>query len=124
MHIVMVDKDFEIHCNSRAHCHECRTNPEWRQAVKAPEVCPFEITEISLPKKIQTFFVAAKNWVTSGFPILKDEEFLIRKKICRKCEFWKAGKCKKCGCSTDFKMRMATERCPIGKWESVDISDK
>jgi hypothetical protein len=57
-------------------------------------------------------------------PIAKCEILIERKSICQACEFWSpegfrgTGKCTKCGCSTWVKLRMATERCPIGKWQA------
>ena len=36
--------DFTPHCNSRAHCHACRTDAEWRKAVNAPDTCPHGVT--------------------------------------------------------------------------------
>ena len=65
---------------------------------------------------------AAADWTKSGFPIPDPETFNARLETCRGCEFWdesgfaKTGRCKKCGCSTQAKLRMATEKCPIGKW--------
>ena len=64
------------------------------------------------------------KWAKSGF--LKTPEDILNKRlsICQACEFWNpegfrgTGKCTKCGCSTWAKLRMATERCPIGKWEA------
>ena len=54
------------------------------------------------------------------------EALATRQDICRACPEWDAtalnstGRCRKCGCSTWAKLRMATEKCPIGKWEAVD----
>jgi hypothetical protein len=65
---------------------------------------------------------AAADWTKSGFPIPDPETLNARLEICKGCEFWdesgfaKTGRCKKCGCSTQAKLRMATEKCPIGKW--------
>jgi hypothetical protein len=65
---------------------------------------------------------AAADWTKSGFPIPDPETFNARLETCKGCEFWdesgfaKTGRCRKCGCSTQAKLRMATEKCPIGKW--------
>ncbi len=65
---------------------------------------------------------AAKRFAKSGFAMVSDEEFKRRSEICASCEFWDAsarmglGKCLKCGC-TSSKFRMATEKCPMGKWD-------
>lgn len=66
----------------------------------------------------------------TGFKRVTKIDYAKRNEICQSCVYWNfagmagTGKCGKCGCSTQIKLRMATEFCPIGKWESVDISDK
>ena len=37
------------HCQSHAHCRACRTRPEWRERVGAPDVCPDGYTAERLP---------------------------------------------------------------------------
>lgn len=37
-------------CQSRAHCLACRTDPQWRAIVKAPDVCPHGVTADDLPE--------------------------------------------------------------------------
>ena len=65
---------------------------------------------------------SAIDWIGHGAPTSSEELTNQRKTICENCEFWtsqtfgKSGRCKKCGCLTWFKIRMATEKCPIGKW--------
>lgn len=65
---------------------------------------------------------SASDWAKSGFPTASDEQLASRKAICESCEFWDktgfagTGKCTKCGCSTQAKLRMATSKCPIDKW--------
>jgi hypothetical protein len=62
------------------------------------------------------------TWVNQGIPIASEEALNKRQLICQNCEFWDVGsfkgtgRCMKCGCSTWAKIRMATEKCPIGKW--------
>lgn len=81
--------------------------------------------EPGLGQKAKSFGNSLKSWVKSGFTQTSEEDLNKRLEICKACEFWDpegfkaTGKCKKCGCSTWGKLRMATERCPIGKWESV-----
>jgi len=73
--------------------------------------------------QILDFTEAAAKWFSANRPLLAPDEIEKRLKICKSCEFWDAsgfagtGKCKKCGCSTWAKIRMGTERCPVGKWE-------
>jgi hypothetical protein len=69
---------------------------------------------------------AAGRFASSGFATTPLEILAERKATCRACPEWDAaalnatGRCRKCGCSTWAKLRMATERCPLGKWEAVD----
>lgn len=44
------------------------------------------------------------------------EEIKRRLEICEGCEFYKNGTCQKCGCVIRFKTKLATEKCPLGKW--------
>lgn len=68
---------------------------------------------------------AVANWAKSGMQIAEPVHVQERKTICAGCEFWDSealkgtGRCKKCGCSTWAKIRLATESCPIGMWKSV-----
>lgn len=72
-------------------------------------------------KMLQNFTRASFRWVKSGFKIADEETFGRRKSICDSCQYWNAkarmgmGKCLKCGCSS-FKLKLETEKCPIGKW--------
>ena len=81
-------------------------------------------------KKIQRAFYALKGFADSGFSSTPQQTLVERESICHSCEKWdfeafnKTGKCRECGCSTWAKLRMATERCPLGKWDAVDISTK
>jgi hypothetical protein len=53
-----------------------------------------------------------------------EETFKQRMEICEKCEFWNSsgfggtGKCEKCGCSSQGRLRMAETKCPLDppKW--------
>ena len=67
-----------------------------------------------------------KRFAEAGMPSVSTEALATREATCRACPEWDAaalnntGRCRKCGCSTWAKLRMATEKCPIGKWEAVD----
>lgn len=80
----------------------------------------------SLSEQAKTLAGAGTNWVKSGFKTVDQETFDGRLDICKGCEFWDAagmlgtGRCTKCGCSTQAKLRMATEKCPIDKWLQVN----
>ena len=76
-------------------------------------------------KRVSAVFLSGKNFATSGFATTPPEILAEREATCRACAEWDAealnntGRCRKCGCSTWAKLRMATERCPLGKWEAV-----
>jgi hypothetical protein len=80
-------------------------------------------------EKLESFLKSSLNWAKSGFIMADNKLIEYRKEICRSCDQWNAaalnntGRCNKCGCSTWAKLRMATERCPLGKWEAVSVED-
>jgi hypothetical protein len=85
-----------------------------------------KIQEPNSFKKAESLLISSISWMNSGFEIANENETFKRKSICKECEHWISsawngtGKCKKCGCSTWAKIRLATERCPIGKWEASE----
>lgn len=102
------------------------TRPIFRQRVaEAAERQKQKNIEEGLPTLADMAGSAAKaayNWVKSGFSTVDEQTLLTRIETCMGCDLWDAagfggsGRCKKCGCSTQAKLRMATEKCPIGKW--------
>lgn len=76
----------------------------------------------TLAKKAISFSISMYKWAVSGFLKAGKRQVHNRLSICQACEFWdgeawnKTGRCKKCGCSTWAKIRLKTEKCPIGKW--------
>ena len=76
----------------------------------------------SIPQMLKTAGLAAVNFARSGFVATDAETLATREATCKSCNLWDAaaingtGRCKKCGCSTWAKLRMASEKCPIGKW--------
>ena len=81
-----------------------------------------------MPERAEKLLRSLTNWTTSGFTPTPPDILAAREAICRACPEWDAaalnstGRCRKCGCSTWAKLRMATERCPLGKWEAVSVS--
>jgi hypothetical protein len=79
--------------------------------------------KLSVSKKLVSISRSAFNWVKSGAKTVTEEKFNKRKSICDSCEKWDSsgfhgtGKCTICGCSTWAKLKMDTEKCPIGKWD-------
>ena len=74
---------------------------------------------------LSRFGHAAHRFIRHGAPTTPPEALATREATCRACPEWDAaalnstGRCRKCGCSTWAKLRMATERCPLGKWDPV-----
>ena len=62
------------------------------------------------------------KFARSGFTTTDPDTLASRMDTCKACDLWDAagmagtGRCRKCGCSTQAKLRMASEKCPIGKW--------
>lgn len=75
-----------------------------------------------------TLMPALGRFAASGFAFTHPDILAEREATCRACPEWDAaalnctGRCRKCGCSTWAKLRLATERCPLGKWEAVTPS--
>jgi len=75
--------------------------------------------------QIASAISAAGRFLRHGAPTTPPEILAAREATCRACPEWDAaalngtGRCRKCGCSTWAKLRMATERCPLAKWEAV-----
>jgi len=73
-----------------------------------------------------SFSYSAIHWAENRFPVVSQDQLAHRLGICQACEFWDqtgfggTGRCSKCGCSTQAKLRMATSSCPVDKWTSID----
>lgn len=66
---------------------------------------------------------ALVKWGLSGFPVRTDEEVKAFHAICMECNHQTEGRCRLCGCRVTKsslpitnKIKMATEKCPVGKW--------
>ena len=81
--------------------------------------------QISKMEMVHNFLMSMQKFAVSGCKQSLPEILAKRESICRACDQWDSeafhstGRCRKCGCSTWAKLRMATERCPLGKWEAV-----
>jgi hypothetical protein len=103
-------------------------------ATPPPEVGYTPVPKLSTDEKsypgitqmTQSALGSMVGWIKSGARKVSQEVIDSRLSICSSCEWWEAkalkntGRCIKCGCSTWAKLRMATERCPTGKWGPVD----
>lgn len=61
---------------------------------------------------------AYTRWALNGFRERTDEERFALTLICSQCDKYNAEKntCRVCGCGLPQKIKMATEKCPLGKW--------
>jgi hypothetical protein len=59
---------------------------------------------------------ALVEWVSKGMAITSPEELTKRQETCNTCEHFTGSRCKLCGCFTQAKLRMASQKCPINKW--------
>jgi hypothetical protein len=81
---------------------------------------------VSFTELAKNFLTSAAAFAKSGFQLTPVEVLEDRLKICHACEHfdikWYAGtgKCGKCQCSIEAKLRMASSYCPVNKWGSVD----
>jgi hypothetical protein len=56
------------------------------------------------------------RFLTSGLKVIDPDTLQARLQACATCEHHTGLRCKICGCFTNVKTRMASERCPAGKW--------
>jgi hypothetical protein len=67
-------------------------------------------------RKAQDLGQNVGSWAKSGFQITPSEILIKRIETCKSCEYLKKQFCSKCGCIIAIKSRMATAKCPDGKW--------
>jgi len=95
--------------------------------VAAEDVEPPRVTEQSLASKLTSLSKSLASWASAGFTVVNDAQLAERHSICEACPFWEkdaflgTGRCKKCGCS-GVKLKLATSKCPIGKWDAINNS--
>lgn len=100
----------------------CYNTPTNRSEHLVVQLTPQKSSPPSFTQMARSAAKSATSWVKQGVPIASEELLKERQAICKSCEFWDSkafkgtGRCMKCGCSTWAKLRMATEKCPIGKW--------
>lgn len=95
--------------------------------------CPCVNADSAIQKAIDMakhFAQSMLIWGRAGFPIARDEVIAKRRAVCEgrdglpRCPEWSNstsyfgfGRCGKCGCYGGLKTAVATEKCPLGKWE-------
>ena len=81
----------------------------------------------TLSDKVHSLAKSVFDWAKAGFQLAPDAVHAERQATCGACEHWKptaflgTGSCTKCGCS-GVKLKLATSKCPIGKWDAVNNS--
>lgn len=81
-----------------------------REPTPAPTLPP-------LRARLRTLGRAAVRWASAGLPVLEAGAVAARLAVCGGCpQRLPGGTCAGCGCNLNAKARMATERCPEGKW--------
>jgi len=74
-----------------------------------------------LPDMVASFGTSMTTFIKAGLPVVSEEVFKERHRICSSCPLWDAeaaiywGRCKLCGCF-QLKLHIGTEKCPKGKW--------
>ena len=115
----------KCHFDTNLVCEYCgyqaRNAKTWRKCGKAPP---------SLPGQTVAYVSAVARWVAVGRPTRSQERIdEILTTICDAkpipCEHFRNGSCDLCGCKINAnpsalrnKLAMATEACPLGKWQA------
>ena len=112
-------EDFELYSNMLM---------AYQKTVKPAQSTPEDKTAPGLWSMMKTAAEAGKNFVKSGMRFVTVEQFNEREAICKGCEYWNpkgyanTGQCLKCGCATKAKLKLASESCPLKKWNKIEPS--
>lgn len=132
-----MDNRYRIRCQN---CRAERVVPDptaYNRRCQAGDSNGVDITEaagklgLSL-QKAYSFAKALARWTAAGFPVREQSEVeRIEADICKPCEQYSDGRCKKCGCRVNGsriairnKIRMMTEDCPLKKWVAAKPATK
>lgn len=102
-------------------CSEANTHPtpnsreDWLRFVREIAEAPTSAYPPAM-EQAGNLSRALWDWTVSGFSMASEVERNRRLEICTGCEFFAAGRCRKCGCFTQPKAAIKTSHCPIGKW--------
>lgn len=81
-----------------------------------------EVRRPSIVRQAGTAAAAGVRWLRAGAPLADAATLDARRAICAACEHQEVTplgpRCRQCGCYA-AKLRLATERCPLGRWEST-----
>lgn len=90
--------------------------------IPPPPIPPLPVHPPPLVTQAKTLASSMTSWAASGFKTVSKETLKSRLDTCSTCPLWDptafggTGRCTKCGCSTQAKLRLAHEKCPEGKW--------
>jgi hypothetical protein len=106
------------HLSARPHASVCAA------------ACPFygggsRVSDYTVGALASKFADAMGRWRKAGYETVPEETHRARLDTCRACPLWDGkflrgvGRCTACGC-TGFKLFLASEECPAGKWGRVE----
>ncbi len=71
---------------------------------------------ISAVKVAASFTKSMAVWAASGMKVMSKAEHAKRYATCCTCEHMVGHMCTRCTCLAYAKTKLATEKCPVGKW--------
>lgn len=82
--------------------------------MNGPSLPPVPEMAVNLAKAA----VAETKAVLQGVPPRSEDEVAALLDICRACEHFRHSdqRCSQCGCFMNFKARLRSQHCPVGKW--------
>ncbi len=107
------------HARYRELCHE--SHPDhlyWRARVIELETGAVPTQYPPVAHQAVSVARALWDWACDGLKLAPEAEYQRRLATCEGCPLFDRDqkRCAKCGCYTDYKLRMRSERCPEGKW--------
>jgi len=113
-------------CARRAHCRTCLTDPAWRNrmgvryAMPAGLTCPHGVTADNMVQRV-AHGIAGLAKAAMRIERASDATIAARETTCDGCEHLDRSllgirRCSHCKCALAAKIRIKSERCPIGKW--------
>ena len=91
--------------------------------VGVPGTAAAPVAPPSMAQMGHSLFSSAVNFLASGKPLVNEAQAAARLAFCVICPNFDAGtlggRCLHCGCLTFAKLRLASERCPLGIWGEI-----
>ncbi|MCX4968005.1 hypothetical protein OHA98_25240 [Streptomyces sp. NBC_00654] len=119
------------------HLELCKTDPELLNVLLGPDTDSRPGTpDFGTTELLARAGAAVTRWAASGFKKVPDAVYLRRLDACRGCEHLalpmrnalyrltgsadRKTVCGLCGCDVNRKARLATEKCPDGRWDTEE----